>query len=83
MTEAEIEATLKAKPLYAGKLDAGFYRIYGSNESFRVSVDLHFTNIVVAFRKEKAVEIFTMPAGQWAEHFGGPMQILKQEGFLK
>ena len=42
MTESEVEAVVKAKPIESGNVEAGVYRIYGSNESFNIDPSLHF-----------------------------------------
>jgi hypothetical protein len=75
MTESEVEATLKAKPLESGQVEAGLYRIYGSNESFDISsisgVWRHFSNILVVFRDGKAIAISSIPAGlDWRQKLG-------------
>ena len=62
MTEAEVEAMLKAKPLESGTVDAGKYQIYGSNESFNINAWLHFSNILVIYRDGKAIAIESVPA---------------------
>jgi hypothetical protein len=62
MTESEVESVLKAKPLESGKVDAGSYRIYGSNKSFKMK-DLHFANILVVFRDGKVSVIGGADAG--------------------
>lgn len=63
MTEAEVEAVLKAKPLESGKVELGLYKIYGSNDSFNMNAWLHFSNILVVFREGKTTAISTTPAG--------------------
>ena len=62
MTEAEVEIALKAKPLESGKVEAGPYKIYGSNEWFDLDMWLQFSNILVIFREGKAVAISSIPA---------------------
>jgi hypothetical protein len=65
MTESEVEATLKAKPLESGKVEAGNYSIYGTNESFVVNDWLWFSpfsNILVVFRDGKAIAITSIRA---------------------
>jgi hypothetical protein len=69
MTEADVESTLKAKPLEAGRVEAGYYRIYGSNEAFSYPISNagdpwhHFSNILVIYRDGKAVTIASVSAG--------------------
>ena len=64
MTVPEVEATLKAKPLEAGKVKSGDYSIYGSNERFELAFN-HFSNILVLFRQSKAAVIVSVPAGHY------------------
>jgi hypothetical protein len=76
MTESEVQAALKAKPLESGKVEAGDYRIYGSNESVGDISSIsgtfrHFSNILVVFREGKAVAISSTPAGyDWRRKLG-------------
>ena len=74
MTESEVEAVLKAKPLESGKVEAGRYQIYGSNKSFNINDWHHFTcfsNILVIFREGKAVAISSIESGyDWRERLG-------------
>ncbi|HEY3392220.1 MAG TPA: hypothetical protein VGK58_05915 [Lacipirellulaceae bacterium] len=69
MTEEGIEAILKAKPIESGQVQAGAYRIYGSNESFPYPISNpadpwhHFSNILVVYREGKAVAIASVSAG--------------------
>ncbi|MGO8751434.1 MAG: hypothetical protein ACLQNE_36265 [Thermoguttaceae bacterium] len=71
MSESEVEAVLRAKPLESGKVEAGLYRIYGSNESFDASMFIHFSNILVVFAKGKATAISSIPAGyDWRRRLG-------------
>lgn len=75
MTEPEVEAVLKAKPLESGKVEAGLYKIYGSNESFDISsisgTWRHFSNVLVVFRGGKVIAIQDLPAGyDWRREVG-------------
>lgn len=71
MTVAEVESILKAKPLESGKVEAGNYKIYGSNESFDIGYILHFSNILVVFKEGKASTIYNVPAGyEWRQKLG-------------
>lgn len=63
MSQSAVEGALKAKPLESGKVEAGLYSIYGSNESFNMMPWLHFSNILVIFRHGKAIVICNVPAG--------------------
>jgi hypothetical protein len=66
MTEAEVQATLKAKPLESGKVEAGNYSVYGSYEAFNVSDWLcysPFFNILVVYRDGKAIAISSIQSG--------------------
>ena len=66
MTEAEVEAMLKAKPLESGKVAAGNYSIYGSGVWFGVSDWRCFSlylNILVVFRDGKAIAISSIKSG--------------------
>jgi len=64
MTQSEVEAVLKAKPIESGEVEAGSFIIYGSNESFRIDSALHFSNILVLFRKGKANVIDSAVPGE-------------------
>jgi hypothetical protein len=71
MTAAEIEDILKAKPLEEGKVEAGTYQIYGSNESFNINGLLHFLNIFVVYKEGKAIAITSISAGDdWRRELG-------------
>ncbi len=71
MTEAQVEAVLKAEPMESGKVEAGIYRIYGSNESFNIQVWLHFSNVLVIYREGKAIAIGSVSAGNdWRQKLG-------------
>ncbi len=71
MTESEVEAVVKAKPIESGNVEAGVYRIYGSNESFNIDPSLHFSNILVVFREGKSIAISSILAGDgWRRKLG-------------
>ncbi len=71
MNVSDVEAVLRAKPLETGKVEAGSYRIYGSNEAFEILDHLHFRNILVLFRQGKVVGVDTVPAGwEWRRVLG-------------
>ena len=71
MTEVEVEAVVKAKPLESGKVEAGLYRIYGSNESINVEFWLRAPHILVVFREGKATAISSIPGGHgWRRELG-------------
>jgi hypothetical protein len=67
MTESEVEATLKAKPMESGQVEAGLYKIYGAEESFHISniagVWRRFSNVLVIFRDGKAIAISSIESG--------------------
>ncbi len=70
MTEPEIEAVFKAKPLESGKVKGTThsYKIYGSSEWFSIDPALHFSNVLVLFRNGKATQIRRVAAGEgWRE----------------
>jgi hypothetical protein len=72
MAPAEVEAALKSKPLESGEVEAGQYKIYGSNQSFNIADWLHFSNVLVIFREGKAVIISSnIPSGHdWRQKLG-------------
>lgn len=71
MTELQVESILKAKPLEQGKVDAGLYKIYGSNEAFNIDGWLHFSNVLVVFREGKATMVCGAGAGrEWRRSLG-------------
>ena len=68
MTESEVEETFRAKPLESGKVEAGSFQIYGSNESFNIHRNLHFSNVLVLFSQGRAIAIYSVPSGdQWRD----------------
>jgi hypothetical protein len=71
-TEAEVESMLRAKPLESGEVEAGSYRIYGSNESFNINlVSLHFRNVLVVFREGRVSGTYSAPPGaEWRRELG-------------
>jgi len=62
MTQAEVEAVLEAKPLEAGNVDAGSYKIYGSDKSFNVDFWLHYSNVLVVFREGRVTVVNSIDA---------------------
>ena len=71
MSESRVEAVLKAKPLERGKVEAGAYKIYGSNETFNIHAWLHFRNIFILFREETVAGIYSVPGGSgWRQELG-------------
>ena len=64
LSESEVEAVLKAKPIESGEVEAGSFIIYGSNEWFSINRALHFSNILVLFREGKARVIRSAGAGE-------------------
>ncbi len=64
MTELQVESIFKTKPLEQGKVGAGLYKFYGSNESFNIDGWLHFSNVLVVFREGKATVVQSIRAGQ-------------------
>ncbi|MGO8690553.1 MAG: hypothetical protein ACLQLG_13100 [Thermoguttaceae bacterium] len=71
MTESEVESVLRAQALESGKVEAGSYKIYGSNESFDIDYMLHFSNILVIFKEGKVIGIHRAPAGyEWRRTLG-------------
>lgn len=69
MSEAEVESVLKAKPLKSGEVRLGTFKVYGSKESFDLNRDLHFSNVLVLFRKGKLFGIY-----------GGGMILIGEDG---
>jgi hypothetical protein len=66
MTPAQVEAIFKAKPLETGKVPAGDYQIYGSDESSKLGHPMRFTNVLVLFQKSKATFVYgTWPGDGW------------------
>ena len=53
MTEQEVEAVFRAKPLESGRVRMGSYNIYGSNESVDITGTCHFANVLAVFDKGK------------------------------
>jgi hypothetical protein len=61
MTEEEVESVLNAKPLETGHVEAGSYKIYGSNERLSLSSSLYFSNILVVFRDKRLTVVYGVP----------------------
>jgi hypothetical protein len=71
MTELQVESVFKAKPLEQGKVDAGSYKIYGSNEVFNIDHLLIFSNVLVGFREGKVTAVSSISAGdEWRHALG-------------
>ena len=65
MTEKDVESMLKAKPLESGKVEAGSYKIYGSNESVDICGETRFSNILVVFKEGKVTGIDRVPTDDY------------------
>lgn len=59
MRQSDVESILKGKPIESGSVQAGTYRIYGSTESFDITDDLHYSNILLVFRDGKVSGIYS------------------------
>ncbi|HUG94344.1 MAG TPA: hypothetical protein VML55_26170, partial [Planctomycetaceae bacterium] len=59
MTVSEVESVLKAKPMEAGAIEAGSFRIYGSTESLDAPEILHYSNILVLFQEGTVSGIYS------------------------
>ena len=59
MTESQVEAVLGAKPIQVGEVEAGPYKIYGSNEMLDVQAYHHFSNVLILFRDGKVSGIYS------------------------
>jgi hypothetical protein len=81
MTASEVNKVLRATPLESGKVEAGSYGIYGSNESFDLDEPLHFSNIVVLFKEGELIGIDGVPAGhKWRRNLGARFVDLPTRG---
>jgi len=58
MTELEVESVLRAKPIKAGEVEAGSFKIYGSTESLDITND-HYSNILVVFKDGKVSGVYS------------------------
>lgn len=58
MTDPEVEATLKAKPIDSGEVEAGSFKIYGSTERFDIAYD-HYSNILVLLKEGRVIGIYS------------------------
>jgi hypothetical protein len=58
MTDPEVEATLKAKPIDSGEVEAGSFKIYGSTERFDIAYD-HYSNIFVLLKEGRVIGIYS------------------------
>jgi hypothetical protein len=59
MTVEDVESVIKSKPFQSGKVHAGDLRIYGTAESLDIPNDLHYSNILVLFRDNKVIGIYS------------------------
>lgn len=59
MTVPEVESVLKARPIEAGEIEAGSFRIYGSTESLDVMEALHYSNVLVLFEEGRVSGIYS------------------------
>jgi hypothetical protein len=59
LTEPEVEAIFRAKPLRSGEVQAGRFGIYGSNEMFDIVFSLHYSNVLVLFNEGKVIGIYS------------------------
>ena len=70
MSEAEVEGVFKAKPLESGKVETGFFKVYGSNESFNIDPALLYSNVLVLYKDGKASVIYAIDGGSdWRKNF--------------
>ncbi len=80
MTEKQVEAILKAKPLERGKAHGHVYKIYGSNESFNIYGWLHYSNVLVVFREGKVKAAYSVgAAAEWRRQLGETFMDLVKE----
>lgn len=63
MSPDEVQAIFKAKPLETGKVAAGAFQVYGSNESFDIEPLLRYSNVLVLFKDGKANVIHALAGG--------------------
>ena len=59
MTEVEVEALFKGKPLRSGEAKSAVYKLYGSAKSLDFLPDLHYSNVLVLFRDGKLSGIYS------------------------
>ncbi len=76
MTESEVESVLRAKPIKEGKVEAGLYKLYGSNELLNVLGYEHYSNILILFREGKVSGIYS------GYTVSGPDQWPQRESFI-
>jgi hypothetical protein len=67
MTEAEVENVFQSKPLFFGEVEAGLFKVYGSDEFLTLGGNLGYTNVLVVFTDGKLSTIYGgIPAGpEW------------------
>jgi hypothetical protein len=63
MSVEEVEKTLRSKAIFSGITGSDDLRVYGSNEWFNIYDTIHFTNVLVLFRDNKARLICSAPPG--------------------
>jgi len=63
MTEKDVDSIFKAKPLHTGKVEAGPFKIYGSNERLVLGPNnyLHYVNSLIVYREGKVIGIHAIP----------------------
>jgi hypothetical protein len=59
MTQEEVQSLLEAKPIESGHVEAGDFRIYGSTQTFNITPDVHYSNILVLFTEGKVTGIYS------------------------
>jgi hypothetical protein len=67
MSESDVESVFKSNALMSGKAREGLFKVYGSNELFDLNRDLHFSNVLVLFRRGMVYGIYAgglVPIGE-------------------
>jgi len=64
MSPEDVQTVFKAKPLQTGKVAAGDFQVYGSNDSFDIDPALLYSNVLVLFKDGKANVIYAIEGGR-------------------
>jgi hypothetical protein len=76
LTESEVESVLRAKPIKEGKVEAGRYKLYGSNELLNVLGYEHYSNILILFRDGKVSGIYSGSTVSAPDKLRGPQPFI-------
>lgn len=74
MRASDVQAIFKAVPIESGVVGTNLYQIYGSIESFDITADLHYSNVLVVLRDGKVTGIYS---GTWVPGGDGGLREMR------